>query len=178
MAEFHWRLLREGDLGGVFDIAALAFPKHYEELAFFAERLTLSPRWCFGLEDGDGALKGYLIAYPWPLGTIPPLNAPLHALPADARALFLHDLALHPDAAGTGQARAIVERLAGEAAGDGFRDLALVAVNGTAPFWERLGFSAEASDALAVKLASYGAGARYMRRRLAPAAVRPVPGSA
>jgi ribosomal protein S18 acetylase RimI-like enzyme len=137
LAQFRWRPMTEADLGSVAQIAAIAFPHHYEDPACFAERLALSPAWCFGLEDEEGALKGYVVAYPWPLGAIPPLNARLGALPDGSDALFLHDLALHPDIAGTGQAGAIVEQIAAEAQAAGFDDIALVAVNDTAGFWER-----------------------------------------
>jgi GNAT superfamily N-acetyltransferase len=162
---FRWRPLREGDLAGVARIAAMAFPQHYEDPACFAERLALSPSWCFGLEDAAGALKGYLIAYPWPVGTIPPLNAPLGVLPEQRDALFLHDLAIHPAAAGTGQAQAILERVVEEARNAGIGVIALIAVNGTADFWRRQGFTvADTTPALEWKLASYGKGARYMLR--------------
>ena len=167
MAQFRWRPLREADLAGVTRIAVTAFPHHHEDPACFAERLALSPSWCFGLEDAAGALKGYLIAYPWPLGTVPPLNAALRALPEQGDALFLHDLALDPEAAGTGQASAIVERVAAHARTAGFGDIALVAVNDTAEFWRRRGFtSVDGSPGLSAKLATYGEDARYMRRRL------------
>ena len=160
--------MTEADLASVAQIAAIAFPHHYEDPACFAERLALSPAWCFGLEDEEGALKGYLVAYPWPLGAIPPLNARLGALPDGSDALFLHDLALHPDIAGTGQAGAIVEQIAAEAQAAGFDDIALVAVNDTAGFWERRGFTiAGGPPSLRAKLAIYGEGARYMRRHLA-----------
>ena len=171
MAQLQWRPLRHDDLADVARIAATAFPHHPEDPARFAERLALSPDWCFGLEDGEGALKGYLIAYPWPFGRIPPLNAPLGTLPDGGGALFLHDLALDPGSTGSGQASAIVEQVAARARAGGFGDIALVAVNDTARFWRRRGFVAvDGSSELRAKLASYGEGARYMRRGLAPRA--------
>lgn len=163
-----WRSLREADLGHVAAIAGVAFPDHFEDPAYFAERLALSPTWCFGLDNGTGILQGYLIAYPCPLDSIPPLNAPLGVLPANAHGLFLHDLAVCPDAVGKGQASAAVELVAHRAAEADIRDIALVAVNNTASFWQRMKFVEPAGmpSALRTKLAGYGPDARYMRRRI------------
>lgn len=162
-----WRRLQGGDLEAVASIAAQAFPDHYEAPACFAERLRLAPSWCFGLEGAGGALEGYLLAWPWPLGSIPPLNQLVGALAAQDRALFIHDLALRREAAGQGLAGAVVERVAAEARAEGFETIALVAVNDTAAFWRRQGFSeAQPGPDHRAKLAAYGDGARYMVRRL------------
>ena len=50
-------------------------------------------------------------------------------------------------------------------AGAAFRETALVAVHGTAPFWERFGFEDRTGSIAADKLGPYGAGARYLVRR-------------
>ena len=163
-----WRHPSETDLDAVAGIAAAAFPDHPEDPACFANRLAMSPEWCFGLVDQAGMLSGYLLAGPWPLGSIPPLNTLLTSLLGASDALFVHDLALDRRAKGTGQAGAIIDRLVQQAYATEFRHLALVAVNGTATFWGHHGFgSASGSPELAAKLASYGAGAQYMRRDLA-----------
>lgn len=160
-----WRPMTEGDLDGVVAVARVAFPNHPEDRPCFAERLALNPSGCFVLAD-DEAVKGYLVAYPWTPDSAPALNALIGAIPADAAVLYLHDLALHPDARGGGHARPIVERLAAQARADGWPAVALVAVNDAAPFWSRLGFEVRRSDALAAKLAGYGDDARYMVRPL------------
>ena len=88
-------------------------------------------------------------------------------LPDQGEGLFIHDLALHSDAAGTGQARAIIEQIATQAQGAGFHDLALVAVNDSVEFWRHQGFTVMAEPpALRAKFSTYGAGARYMSRPL------------
>jgi GNAT superfamily N-acetyltransferase len=150
-------------------IAEAAFPAHYEDPVHFAERLALSPDWCFGLEGPGGALGGYLIAYPWPLGAVPPLNASLGRVERDGASLFLHDLALSPAASGQGLAQAIVQRLSAAAAAAGFHSIALVSVNGAEPFWRRHRFAPVAPAAeVAAKLTQYGEDARYMVRALSP----------
>lgn len=172
MTRRRWRHLRATDLAEVAAIAESAFPNHNEDPACFAERLALSPAWCFALDDGIGPIAGYSIAYPWPHGTIPPLNTRLGPLPDQSDALFLHDLAVRPEAAGSGQAGAIVEQIAMLAETAGFDEIALVAVNGTVKFWRHHGFTIiEGAPTLKSKLAAYGADARYMRRQLTPCSI-------
>lgn len=165
-----WRPMAEDDLDGVVAVARLAFPDHFENRACFAERRGLYPAGCFVLAHdeaaGGAAVRGYLVAYPWRRDAAPALNALIGALPAEADILYLHDLALHPEARGGGRTRPIVERLAGQARAEGWPAIALVAVNDAAPFWEGLGFRTRESEALGAKLAGYGPGARYMVRPL------------
>jgi GNAT superfamily N-acetyltransferase len=157
--------MRADDLDAVVEVARLSFPDHPEERACFQNRLALYPRGCFVLTDG-GPGKGYLIAYPWRADAAPPLNSLIEGLPCDAALIYLHDLALHPDARGGGATGAIVERLAEQAAQDGWPAIALVAVNNAADFWTRHGFETRDPAGMAEKLASYGAGARYMVRKV------------
>ena len=161
-----WRPMLAGDLDGVVRVARLSFPDHFEDRACFAERFALYPQGCFVLDADDGQVAGYLIAYPWLQGSAPPLNTTIGSLPAGADVLYLHDLALHPDARGQGATAAIVERLADQARRDNWPRIALVAVNDATAFWQRMGFGIVEDPALAAKLASYGTDARYMIRAL------------
>lgn len=161
-----WRPMTTGDLDAVTEIAAIGFPDHFEGRDCFANRLALNPAGCFVLSGEDGAPKGYLVAYPWRADDAPALNTLIETIPDDATVMYLHDLALHPEARGGGWSRPIVERLADEAKAAGWPALALVAVNDAAPFWEGLGFTAVEAPEMAAKLGSYGPDARYMVRRL------------
>lgn len=158
--------MRRADVDGVFAASRIAFPDHFEARERFAEKFALFPQGCFVLENG-AVVGGYLIAYPWPAGQIPPLDAQLGSVPASLETLFLHDLVILPECRGQGLARPIVTRLIEERAAEGARQIALVSVNGTVAFWAGLGFAPVTGDAaLAAKLASYGAGAAYMTRRI------------
>lgn len=161
-----WRPMRADDLEAVVEIARLSFPDHFEDRACFQNRLALYPRGCFVLAAAEGAVRGYLIAYPWRADAAPPLNTVIEGLPAEAEVIYLHDLALHPEGRGGGATTEIVERLAEQAAEDGWPAIALVAVNDAARFWARHGFEVRTPTGMARKLASYGADARYMVRRL------------
>jgi len=158
--------MRPDDVDAVVEVARLSFPDHFEDRACFQNRLALYPRGCFVLAAGEGPAEGYLIAYPWRADAAPPLNTVIEGLPADPALIYLHDLALHPDARGGGVTGAIVERLAEQAAEDGWPAIALVAVNDAAAFWTRHGFTPRDPPGMAAKLASYGADARYMVRTL------------
>jgi GNAT superfamily N-acetyltransferase len=154
------------DLDAVCAVARTAFPNHHEDRAVFADRLALSPGGCFVLAAGDEAARGYLIAYPWRLDDAPPLNTVVGRLPDAPDVLYLHDLALAPEARGGGYAARIVEQLARQAAQARWPAIALVAVNQAAPFWAGLGFAPRESPDMTRKLASYGEDARYMVRAL------------
>jgi GNAT superfamily N-acetyltransferase len=167
----YWRPMTEADLDRVAAIAVLGFPDHFEGRPMFANRLALAAQGCFvlaakeGPGEGDESM-GYAIAYPWRLDSAPPLNTLIEAIPADAEVIYLHDLALHPEARGTGATKAIVERLADQARAKGWPAIALVAVNDAAGFWGKHGFTVRENAAVAEKLASYGSDARYMIRPL------------
>ncbi|MBB5711679.1 GNAT family N-acetyltransferase [Sphingomonas xinjiangensis] len=151
------------DLDDVVAVAAIAFPDHPEGRACFAERLALCPQLCFVLEDEAG-IAGYLIAYPWPAGAIPPLDTLLGALPDERGALYLHDLALLPRTRRQGRAAAGITLLLERARALAASRIALVSVKASAAFWEAQGF--RTVEAPPGKLASYGDAACYMQRIL------------
>ena len=61
--------------------------------------------------EKDGVAAGYALAHPFRFGALPALDALLHALPAGADCLYLHDIAILADARGGGAARALVDIL-------------------------------------------------------------------
>lgn len=160
-----WRSMAAADLPAVMAAAAEVHPDYPEGEAVFAERLALHPAGCLVLAGEDG-LGGYVLSHPWRLGQVPALDSLLGALPGDADAYYIHDLALLPGARGGGAASACVGRLAAHASAAGFARMALVAVGNSAGFWRRQGFREAHDEALARKLASYDDAARYMIRDL------------
>ena len=160
--------MTEADLDRVAAIAVLGFPDHFEGRDVFANRLALAAQGCFVLAGNAGEPMGYAVSYPWRIDSAPPLNTVVEAIPIDADIIYLHDLALHPEARGAGATKAIVERLADQARSRGWPALALVAVNDATGFWAKHGFTVRESEAISAKLASYGSDARYMIRPLGP----------
>ena len=160
-----WRNMSAADLPAIMAAAAEVHPDYPEGEAVFTERLALHPAGCLVLAGGDG-IGGYVLSHPWRFGQVPALDSLLGALPEDADAYYIHDLALLPGARGGGAASACVDRLAGHARGSGFMRMALVAVGNSAGFWQRQDFREAHDEALARKLASYDSAARYMIRDL------------
>lgn len=163
----NWRPMTAADLDAVAAIALIAFPDHFEDRDCFENRLALHPGGCFVLVGEKGVPRGYCVAYPWVADAAPALNMRIEALPEDPAVLYLHDLALHPDARGGGHSRAIMARLVDQARALGLPAIALVAVNAAEGFWRGHGFLPHSTPALIDKLAAaYGADARYMVRRV------------
>lgn len=152
-----------GDLAGVLDVQAACYPPAMQEPAHVVlARLAASPRTVLVARDDDGVC-GYLFAYPSRLGKVTPLGGAF-AVPAEPDALYLHDLAVAPRAAGQGVARRLVAWLHDDAASRGLRHAALVSVQDSLAFWDSLGYVPAAGDDGA--LATYPGAAYYMTKRL------------
>ncbi|UEM20889.1 GNAT family N-acetyltransferase [Skermanella mucosa] len=159
----HWRPMGPADLPTVERIAEIVHPGYPESPEVPAERLALFPAGCLIARDGHGSVLGYAVSHPGTLGRPPALDSLLGGLPPDADCLYLHDVALLPEARGLGLGESLVDILRDLARRRGLPALALTAVNRSAPYWRRRGFSDHPGDAaLAAKLASYGDDAAYM----------------
>jgi ribosomal protein S18 acetylase RimI-like enzyme len=163
MPDLSWRAMASDDLDGVVAVAAIGFPDHREDRDCFESRLSVYPQGCFVLAESE-AVQGYLITYPWAMDSAPVLNRAIGALPEDASVLYLHDLALHPDARGGGWSRSAMSAVLTLAQRGDWPTIALVAVNDAVRFWQGHGFAVRETPEMATKLASYGSDARYMTR--------------
>lgn len=156
-----WRAMTPGDVPGAIAVADVVHPGFPEGPAMYLDRIALFGAGCLVLAS-EGRVLGYALAYPARYPEPVALDRVLGALPADADALYVHDVALLPEARGGGRSREAVERLL--ALAEPFGRAMLVSVYGTAPFWSRFGFR-EDGAASAGKLASYGPDAVFMSRR-------------
>lgn len=154
-----WRAMVAGDIPDVARLSDAIHGTSTERPEIYAERLRLYPAGCRML-DREGRGLGYLIAHPWHGGQPPVLDAPIGHIPADADRFYIHDLALAPEARGTGMAQAGIAILLEHARSAGFHRVALTAVNGAETFWEGQGFRAIANAS------AYGQGSLAMERRL------------
>lgn len=136
-----------------------------EPEAAFASRLRVAAPFNLVIER-DGRLLAYLLAHGWPREAPPPVGTVLD--PArSGDTLYLHDLAVAPEARGTGVGQALVAHAIAQAVAGGLARAELIAVEGAADYWHRLGFHADMSSAaLAAKTAAYGPAAQWMWRRL------------
>ncbi|THF62353.1 GNAT family N-acetyltransferase [Pseudothauera nasutitermitis] len=157
------RPLRVTDLDAVLRVQASAYPPGYhEEAEVFATRLALAPGACW-LGEQDGRAAAYVIAHPWADEQPPALHTPLGERPPGGDRVFLHDLAVSPDARGGGLARGLFGKVADWARAQGAREIMLVALADAHGFWLRQGFAADPAPLPA----AYGAGACRMRLALA-----------
>ena len=159
-----WRAMQPDDLPAVAAISDAVHGRYTETLAVYAERLALFPSGCFVFANAEH-IAGYLITHPWRHEAPPPLGALIGALPSDADCLYIHDLALLPEARGTGAGAQAAQQAIAVAATEGFREIVLLAVAGADRFWAGQGFAPVADANLAAELcASYGPEVVYMWR--------------
>lgn len=164
------RPLTLADVDGLLHIQTQTYGASFqEERAVFARRLAAPHQCALGVErPGEPGLLAYAVAYWSAPGQITPLNGDFAVPLAGPSALYLHDIAVLPALAGQKVAHALVVRLMEEARAQGIGAMGLVAVQGSARFWQRYGFAEQTiTDPVQQQhLASYGAGALYMTRRL------------
>lgn len=158
--------MRADDLDDVLAVAAAVHPGFPERREVFAERLDLFPEGCHVLRSAEAGIGGYAVSHPWHARRPVPLDTLLHAMP-QATCRYVHDVAVLPAWRGGGHAGRIVGRIVRDAYRSGVSEVSLVAVSGSAAFWERQGFHEVTEPGLAAKLESYGADARFMVRTLA-----------
>ncbi|MGC2777121.1 MAG: GNAT family N-acetyltransferase [Bradyrhizobium sp.] len=156
-----------GDLAAVDAVAAEVHPFYPEDASIPAERLELYPDGCRVLDaahrdDMGDAIGGYVVSHPWHLGKPPALNVLIGRLPARASTYYIHDLALLPEARGTGAAGTIVRQLLRHAAESGLGTVSLIAVNDSVRFWRRYGFDIVDLPEMRPTLSSYDKRARLM----------------
>ena len=135
----------------------------------FSRRLA-SPANCSLVLQYEGQVVAYLAAYQSQRGKVTPLHGDFNpvAAPGVCDTLYLHDMAVLPQMAGRGLARALVAPLWERAAAQGLHYTALVSVQGSQAYWQRQGYAVQQLEEAAQReqLASYGTGAVYMARHL------------
>jgi predicted N-acetyltransferase YhbS len=112
--------------------------------------------------EADGAIVGYVLALPYPYGSFPDLFD-LEPVAARNANLHLHDMAVAAERRGAGLGRRLAGHLLAVAREHGYERVSLVALDGRAAFWARLGFHPQPSVPAP---AGYGPGATYMSRLL------------
>lgn len=163
------RPLTLADLPGLLAVQRACYGAGFVEGAdVFARRLASPAQCSLVLEDG-GLVCAYLAAYDSVLGKVTPLHGDFETAP-QPDTLYLHDMAVLPQLAGRGLARALLDPLWHQATARGLRQSALVSVQGSRGYWERQGYVAQPLQDAAQRqrLAGYGADALYMVRRLTP----------
>ena len=157
------RTIREADLDAILSVQAACYPPAMQEAsAVVRSRIRAAGDTSFVAECA-GQVCAYVFAYRSSRGAVTPLDA-CFDVAREGDTLYIHDLSVAPAAAGRGLARSLVERLQALARARGMAHCALVSVQDSRGFWERLGFreTACAGDAARLALASYPPPALYM----------------
>ena len=167
--EFDLRPLLLADLEAVLRLQSDCYgPDYVEPAEAFASKLreTLPVQTCWGVFDEAGALLAYAISLPVCADTMPGLHASDYRRPAQPTMLYLHDVAVGPRGRGRGLAQRLLGRIEQRAQHLGLARMGLIAVQDSAPFWQRLGFAPLPSMPawLRHKLQSFGEAARYLER--------------
>jgi len=156
-----WTPLTLADMAAVERIAREIHPTLPERMEVFSEKQLLFPEGCFKFLF-EGKMKGYAIAHPWKLYSIPPLDEFLGELPLDVDCIYLHDVAVLSDARGHKAAEFFVEKITAVALERGIKHLSCVSVYGTDVLWSRFGFKNATFDGAEGKMEGYGESAKYM----------------
>ncbi len=156
-----WRPAALDDVARISIIESQAHRLEPERPEVFEEKLRLFGAGCMVLTR-DGTIVGYGVAHPWLLDDVPALNSFLGALPSEPQCIFIHDVALLPEARACGAGRAFVQHVSRIAAAMRLPNLALVSVYDTHHLWGRYGFEIRETEAIRGKMGQYGSTARYM----------------
>jgi len=165
-----FREMAPADLPAVLALQAQCYgPEFLESAQAFEAKLraaaALGTCW---LASRAGQPLAYAVSLPLCPETLPALDAPQCALPAEPQLLYLHDMAVAPAGRAMGVARRLLALLEARAQALGLGRMGLVAVQGSLPYWQRHGFAPlqQLPAALQRKLASFGQQARYLERPL------------
>ena len=159
------RMMAAADIPAVLEIQAVCYTEltPESEVSLHA-KLRASQSTCL-IASLEGDTVGYLISLPWTFSSPPVLNAETCRLPSSPDCLYLHDLAVTPGARKSGAGRALVEAFLTQLRELDLGRASLIAVQNSAPYWERYGFLAvPLSEPLKAKLATYGECVQYMER--------------
>lgn len=159
-----WRAMTASDLTAVAALSTRVHPNYPERPEVLAEKFRVFPQGCFTLAD-RGTIQGYCFSHPWKKGAPPSLDTLLGALPREADSYFIHDLTLDASMRKRNLAAKLVPALVQAARGTKLAHMTLVAVNGSSPFWSRMGFRTTANEAIQdATRAKYDTGAVHMER--------------
>lgn len=161
------REMKTGDIAAVLSIQAECYADAMvESESVIIERLRSASGFAWVAQQDD-ALCAYLFAYPSVPGKVTRLGENF-AVPANPSCLYLHDLAVSPRAAGRRLGPKLVGLACEQARHHGLRSSALVSVQDSRAFWEKLGYAVD--DRLIpperANLQTYTGPAWYMTRCL------------
>ncbi|WP_394407103.1 GNAT family N-acetyltransferase [Roseateles sp. BYS78W] len=167
MDRVHLHAMTPADLDAVLALQQRCYGVDFLERreAFEAKlAVTAGLGCCWMARRHDGEPLAYAVSLPVCEATLPALDAPCCERSAAPTLLYLHDMAVSPEARSLGLAATLLAKLAERARALQLWEMGLVAVQGSVPYWQRQGFAEPATLAapLRAKLVSFGADARFL----------------
>ncbi|HSC66083.1 MAG TPA: GNAT family N-acetyltransferase [Cellvibrio sp.] len=165
--DFFCRAMQSSDLAAVIRIQADAYVEEILETEEIIQtRFRQAPHTAWVVERA-GDVCGYLVGYRSVLGEVTPWGGEFVCKP-DSTTLYLHDLAICKSAVGYGLGPKLVNHALAEMKQREFRSAALVSVQNTKSFWQKLGFaeSGHLDSVQKSNLTSYSSVAIYMTREI------------
>lgn len=154
--------ISEHDWNGIFEVQNQAyFAIEPESASVLRSKWLASPKTCFVSLSDQGRVEAYLLAHPWNEARPPKLAEVIS--PCDGSRLYLHDLAVHPQYTGRGLGHQLVSALLKQANLLGFKEIFLVSIQNSAPFWASFGFQVDPTASVS---SSYGDQAVLMKKSL------------
>lgn len=164
------RAAQLSDLDEILRIQKLCYQDiEPESPAAYINKLEQAPDCAFVIVDQHEILA-YLFAMPIMLNEPPALDSADYRLPSQANCLYLHDLAIAPSGRGQGLSQPLLKVFFNCANTRKLSQSSLIAIQGSAPFWNRYGFvQTELSNSASIqnKLKSYGQ-AQYLINHALP----------
>ncbi|WP_162818269.1 GNAT family N-acetyltransferase [Aquirhabdus parva] len=161
---FQIRAMQHGDIETVMQIQAECYVLDaIEPQSTFIDRLHTSPKTAWVVEDTLGVCA-YLVGYYSTVGNITPLGGRFK--PTLSNCLYLHDLAILPRVAGQRLGVTLVNTALSQQP-DHIQYTALVSIQNSVSFWQKIGFETQALDTDQTEnLQTYPQPAFYMLKRL------------
>lgn len=161
------RAMMPVDLPAVMQVQAEAYvPELCESQEIIAARLSTAPDTAW-VADSPLGICAYLVGYQSELGKVTPWDSEFEHQP-QSTTFYLHDLALGKNAKGMGLGQSLVNSAMAQMRERGAQQAALVSVQDSLGFWQKLGFAefVELAEAERNQLDSYALPAVYMTRDL------------
>jgi ribosomal protein S18 acetylase RimI-like enzyme len=133
-----------------------------EPLAVMQSKWHSSPQSCFVVEYKNQVMA-YVLAHPWYQANAPKLDVVLPTI-EQPDCLYIHDMAVSPEAQGLGMANKLVAEIKNAMMSLNFNGIGLIAIQGACAFWQKHQFSQLESlpSSLTDSLNSYGDDAKYL----------------
>ena len=168
------RPAHHADVPEILRIQAQCYTEIEPETAdAYLNKLEQAPDCAFVIEDAScKQVLAYLFALPIQIEAPPELDAQDFVCPATANCLYLHDLAIAPNARGLGLSRPLMQAFFAAAQARRLPWASLIAIQDSQAFWQAYGFASSELSLradLQNKLRSYGA-ASYLLQKLSVSA--------